>query len=139
MPDSDGSVVIVDTTVWVDYFADRETAQTLWLDRHLSLEEMGYTSLILCEILQGIRDEFMFKKTERILLDQFAYFDGTSRAGAIAAARNFKFFRSQGLTIRKMVDCMIASFCIERDFRLLHNDRDFDPFEKYLGLKVIHP
>ena len=139
MPDKDGSVVIVDTTVWVDYFAGRQTPQTLWVDGHLSSEEMGYTSLILCEILQGIRDEFMFKKTERILLEQFAYYDATSRAGAIAAARNFKFLRSRGITIRKMVDCMIASFCIERGFRLLHNDRDFDPFEKYLGLTVIHP
>lgn len=139
MSNREGRVVIVDTTVWVDYFAGRQTQQTLWLDEHLSSHEMGYTSLILCEILQGIRDEFIFAKTERILLEQFAYYEGISRAGAIAAARNFKFLRSQGITIRKMVDCLIATFCIREGHLLLHNDRDFEPFERHLGLKVIHP
>lgn len=139
MPDRDGSVVIVDTTVWIDYFAARETAQTSWLDDHLESEQMGYTSLILCELLQGIRDEFLFKKTEQILMEEFPHYDGMSRSVAVSSARNFKALRNKGITIRKTVDCLIASFCIERGFRLLHNDRDFDPFEKHLGLKVIHP
>jgi hypothetical protein len=137
MSDRDGSVIIVDTTVWIDYFAERDTAQTAWLDGHLESDEMGYTSLILCELLQGIRDEFLFKKTEHILMSEFAFYDGMSRAIAISSARNFKTLRSRGVTIRKTVDCLIASFCIERGFRLLHNDRDFDPFEEHLGLKVI--
>jgi hypothetical protein len=139
MSDRNDSVVIVDTTVWIDYFAPRDTPQTLWLDAHLNSKEMGYTGLILCELLQGIRDETLFRKTERIFHEEFAYYDGMNREEAIAAARNFKFLRSKGITIRKTVDCVIASFCIERGFRLLHNDRDFEPFEKHLGLKVIHP
>jgi hypothetical protein len=139
MPDRNGSVVLVDTTVWIDYFAERETAHTAWLDGHLESEQMGYTSLILCELLQGIRDEFLFKKTERILKEEFAYYDGMGRAVAISSARNFKALRSRGITIRKTVDCLIASFCIESGFSLLHNDRDFDPFEKHLGLRVVHP
>jgi len=62
-----------------------------------------------------------------------------SRLIATKSGKNYRFLRSKGITIRKTIDCLIATFCIENEYQLLHNDRDFDPFEKHLGLKVVHP
>jgi predicted nucleic acid-binding protein len=131
-------VVIVDTTVWVDYLRGTATPQADWLDRELTRQRLGLTDLILCEVLQGIPSD---QQAARVLRDlrQFEIFDTGGAELAIASARNYRHLRARGLTVRKTIDCLIATFCILGDHALLHSDRDFDPFEKALALHVIHP
>jgi predicted nucleic acid-binding protein len=131
-------MVIVDSSVWIDYFADVRDHRTDWLDRQFGLQPIGLTDLILCEVLQGFRDEFTFARVRKELL-LFQVFDSGGQDLAVTAAGNFRFLRKKGHTVRKTIDCMIATFCIESAHELLHRDRDFDPFEKYLGLRVVHP
>lgn len=131
-------MVIVDTTVWVDYLRGTSTPQADWLDRELTRQRLGLTDLILCEVLQGIPSD---QQAARVLRDlrQFEIFDTGGVELAVAAARNYHHLRSRGVTVRKTIDCLIATFCILDGHGLLHNDRDFDPFEEALALRVIHP
>ena len=131
-------MVIVDSSVWIDYFADARNSQTDWLDGQLGSQPIGVADLILCEVLQGIRDEITFAQVRKELL-RFEIFDAGGLSLAVAAAHNFRFLRRQGHTVRKTIDCLIATLCIESNFELLHRDRDFEPFEQHLGLRVIHP
>jgi predicted nucleic acid-binding protein len=131
-------VVIVDTTVWIDYLGGARNPQSDWLDGQLDRQRMGLTDLILCEVLQGYRDDAVFDRVLRELR-RFEIFEASGSDLAIAAARNFRHLRQKGVTVRKTVDCWIATFCIRERHSLLHRDRDFDPFEKMLGLKVVHP
>ena len=131
-------MVIVDTTVWIDYLAGTTNGHTAWLDREMHRQRLGLTDLNLCEVLQGIRTDATFIQTQHDLL-KFQVFDTGGIDLAIAAARNYRLLRSRGHTIRKTIDCLIATFCLETGNSLLHRDHDFDPFEKYLGLLVIHP
>jgi predicted nucleic acid-binding protein len=96
------------------------------------------TSLILCEVLRGVRFDWQFRETEQKLLS-LVVFERTSAALAVAAAQNFRTLQRRGITVRKTVDCLIATFCIEEGHELLHQDSDFDGFEEHLGLRVIHP
>ena len=130
-------MVIVDSTVWIDYLAMRDNLQTLWLKRR-SGHSIGLTDLILCEVLQGVRNLREFRRVQQDL-ESLPILTTGGVALAIASARNYCFLRSKGVTIRKTIDCLIATFCIEHGHALLHRDRDFDPFEKHLGLRVIHP
>jgi predicted nucleic acid-binding protein len=131
-------MVIVDTTVWIDYLGGAANAHTTWLDQELDRQRLGLTDLILCEVLQGIRAEAAFAQVLRDL-SKFHIFN-TGRADlALAAARNTRVLRGRGATARKTIDCLIATFCLEAGHSLLHHDRDFDPFERYLGLAVVHP
>jgi predicted nucleic acid-binding protein len=93
--------------------------------------------IILCEVLQGIRDEPTFDHVLTELL-QFEVFESGGTEFAVAAARNFRTLRQQGHTVRKTVHCLIATFCITAGHSLLHRDRDFDPFQRFLGLSVLH-
>jgi len=130
-------VVIVDSTVWIDYLRDADTGQTRWLVARQGRDEIGLTDLILCEVLQGFREEWKFERiASELRLLPILDSDGTDMA--IASARNYRMLRAKGITVRKTIDCLIATFCIEHRHSLLHNDRDFDPFEKHLGLRVIH-
>jgi len=131
-------MVIVDTTVFVDYLRGLRNAETDYFDRELSRLRFGLTDLILCEVLQGIQNEHLFTRVLRELR-KFEIFDTGGQELAIAAARNFRDLRQRGRTIRKTIDCLIATFCIRHGHSLLHRDRDFDPFEKFLGLVVVHP
>jgi predicted nucleic acid-binding protein len=131
-------VVIVDSTVWVDLFNGRLDARTAWLKRAILDQEIGLTDLILCEVLQGLRADTAFRQVKSDLME-FEIFDSGGIELAIAAAENYRMLRSNGITIRKTIDCLIATVCIQKEHVLLHNDRDFDPFERHLGLKVIHP
>jgi predicted nucleic acid-binding protein len=130
-------MVIVDTSVWIDYLRGGETAEALWLDRELQLQPLGLTDLILCEVLQGTRDS-AFSRVRSDLL-KFHIFPSCSVPLAITAAQNYRVLRRRGFTIRKTIDCLIATFCLEEGHSLLHLDRDFDPFENVLGLQVVHP
>ena len=131
-------MIIVDTTVWIDYLGGTANPHTNWLDRELNQQRLGLTDLILCETLQGIRAESVFRRVRRDL-SRFEVFDTGGEALAVASARNYRFLRSHGHTIRKTIDCLIATFCLAEGHSLLHRDHDFDPFEKYLSLRVINP
>jgi predicted nucleic acid-binding protein len=131
-------VIIVDTTVWVDYLRGSRNPETEWLEREADRRRLGLTDLALCEVLQGVRSEqeFGWVRTE---LQRFKLFETGGEALVVEAARNYRTLRDQGLTVRKTIDCLIATFCMANGHALLHRDRDFDAFEKILRLAVIHP
>ena len=131
-------MTLIDTTVWIDYFRNRSTPETDWLDREVSRQRLGLTHLILCEVLLGIRTPREFDAT-CAALEQFEIFSTGGIALAVTAAQHYQTLRLQGVTIRKTIDCLIAGFCLLHSHQLLHNDRDYDPFEERLGLRVIHP
>jgi hypothetical protein len=131
-------MVIVDTTVWIDYLGGITNPETQWLDNEVGKQSIGLTDLILCEVLQGIRDKLAFVQVRRDLT-KFDVFDSGGADLALASAENYRYLRSKGITIRKAIDCLIATFCIEKGHALLHRDRDFDAFEKHLELRIIHP
>jgi predicted nucleic acid-binding protein len=130
-------MVIVDTTVWIDYLGGADNRETEWLDRELGQQPLGLLDLILCEVLQGIRADTAFNQVRKDLL-KFEIFDSGGAEIAIASASKYRSLRTQGITIRKTIACLIATCCIRKGHALLHRDRDFDPFEKHLGLRVIH-
>ena len=129
-------MVIVDTTVWIDYLRGTSTPQVTWLETAMERQRLGLLDLMLCEVLQGVRDEQQLDEV-RQLLSRFVIFTTGGVALAIAAARNYLVLRRQGRTVRKTIACLIATFCLIHDHTLLHNDHDFDPFEKFLGLSVL--
>jgi hypothetical protein len=129
-------MVIVDATVWIDYLGGVQNAETDWLDREMPLQRFGLTDMILCEVLQGIRDPSGFRRIRDQLLG-FDVFQTGGAENAIAAATNYRILREHGYTVRKTVDCWIATFCLSSSYQLLHRDRDFDPFEKVLGMRVV--
>ena len=130
--------VIVDTTIWIDYLGGASTTQTKWLEEEMDRQRLGILDLILCEVLQGIRDDSVYDQTRKALLNYEVYEMGGVQL-AVAAAQNYRSLRKKGYTIRKTIDCLIATYCILNGHTLLHNDRDFEPFEETLGLRVIHP
>jgi predicted nucleic acid-binding protein len=130
-------MVIVDTTVWIDYLRGAENPEASWLVRQLKWQSLGLTDLILCEVLQGIRDPRTLAEIRDDLL-RFHVFQAGGTELAIAAAENYQILRARGHTVRKTIDCLIATFCLEAGHELLHRDRDFDIFEKELGLRVVH-
>ena len=131
-------MVIVDSSVWIDALNGKITPETIWLRLALDREQVGLTSLILCEVLQGIRFDRRFRETEE-RLRTFTVFSSVTAELAVNAAQNFRVLQHLGVTVRKTVDSLIATFCIEAGHQLLHHDSDFDPFEKHLGLRVVHP
>ena len=130
-------MILVDSTVWIDHFRNIANPHTTWLNDHVYTDEIAVTDLILCEVLQGARDNVRFAQMRRALL-HLPVVEG-SREIAVAAAQNYRTLRSRGITVRKTVDVLIATTSIEQGYRLLHHDRDFDPFERHLGLQVVHP
>ena len=131
-------MVIVDTTVWIDYLAGIANSQTSWLDREMERQRLGLTDLNLCEVLQGVRDDVAFTQVRQDL-SRFHVFHTGGIDLAIVAAQNYRSLRGRGHTVRKTIDCLIATFCLREGHGLLHRDHDFDPFEKHLGLRVVHP
>jgi len=131
-------VTIVDTTVWVDYLRGVATPQTEWLDANLLRERLGLTDRILCEVLQGVKDGDNFQTVQRELL-KYEVFSAGGIALAVDSVKNYRKLRAQGHTVRRTIDCLIATFCLRNGHSLLHNDRDYGPFEQVLGLAVIRP
>ena len=103
----------------------------------LGREEIALGDLMLCEVLQGIRNQGEFTRVRADLL-KFDIFDTGGSDLAIAAAQNYRDLRQRGYTVRKTIDCLIATFCMRAKHQLLHRDEDFDCFEKVLGLRVLH-
>jgi predicted nucleic acid-binding protein len=131
-------MVIVDTTIWIDYLNNVTTAETAWLDSQLTRQPLGVLDLMVCEILQGLATD---EEAARVLrhLKRLQLFETGGLELAAAAARNYRLLRARGRTVRKTIDCIIATYCIREGHSLLHRDRDFDPFEQLLGLIVVHP
>jgi predicted nucleic acid-binding protein len=129
-------LILVDSSVWVDYFKGTITPQTQMLDRLLGTEPLAIGDLILTEVLQGFDDERDFNQARKMLTSLIVVELGGQQI-AIQAAKNFRTLRSLGVTVRKTIDTVIATRCMERGYDLLHDDRDFDPFAKHLGLRVV--
>ena len=127
-------MILVDSSVWIDYFRGTLTPQTNVLDTLLGSEPIVTGDLILTEVLQGFRTDRDFNQAKK-LLTSLIVVDLGGQATAIRAARNFRALRSLGVTIRKTIDTVIATRCIEDNYRLLYSDRDFDPFVAHLGLR----
>jgi predicted nucleic acid-binding protein len=129
-------VILVDTSVWVDYFRGIRSAQAERLDGLLGVEPLAIGDLILTEVLQGFTADRDFRKVRRLLaaLD-FVILGGEEVA--LQAAHNFRRLRALGVTVRQTVDTFIATRCIVSGYELLHADRDFEPFEQHLGLRSV--
>lgn len=128
-------MILVDSSVWIAHLRGQETASTGRLAAAAEREPLLVGDLILLEILQGARDEAHAARVER-LLRRYAIVPLLNADLAPRAARNYRILRERGVTIRKTADVIIGTFCIERGHSLLHDDRDFAPMEKHLGLKV---
>ena len=126
---------IVDTSVWIDYFGGKVTPQTDLLQTALGWQAIALGDIILCEVLQGYRRQHDFYAARQALLLFPVYTVGGTEI-ALKSAENYCALRRQGITVRKTIDCLLATFVIEQGFTLLHSDRDFDPFEIHLGLRV---
>lgn len=129
-------MVLVDTSVWVDYFNGIESWQADHLDGLLGTDLVLIGDLILAELLQGFAKD-ADRNRARTLLSDLAYVDLVGRDVALSAAENYRKLRRRGLTVRKTIDVLIGTFCIVNGHELLHADRDFDPMEQYLGLRVV--
>jgi predicted nucleic acid-binding protein len=129
-------LILVDSSVWIDYFKGTSTAQAEKLDRLLGHEPLAIGDLILTEVLQGFDSERDFNDARRMLTSLMVVELG-GREIAIQAAKNFRALRRFGVTVRKTIDSVIATRCIEDGYDLLHNDRDFDLFAEHLGLRVV--
>jgi len=128
-------VILVDTSVWIDYFNGIENKQTESLDQILSEQSVLLGDIILTEILQGFDSDKEFRLAKQAL-DPLDCIHLGGKSLAIKAASNFRFLRSKGVTIRKTVDMLIGSWCIEHEVELLHNDKDFDQIATQLPLQI---
>ncbi len=130
-------MILVDSSVWIDYFRGTETPQVEVLDGLLGRTRLAIGDLIVVEVLQGVRDEKEFNLVRKTL-DAFTQVELVGYDIAVKAARNYRALRSMGITVRKTIDSIIATRCIESGLTLLHSDRDFLPFVEHLGLKVAY-
>lgn len=131
-------MILVDSSVWIDYFRGNATPQAEKLDALLGKEPIAAGDLILTEVLQGFVSDRDFNQAKK-LMTSLVIVDLAGQATAIQAARNFRILRSLGITVRKTIDTIIATCCIESELHLLYSDRDFDPFVEHLGLRSALP
>jgi predicted nucleic acid-binding protein len=129
-------MILVDSSVWIDYFRGTPTPQAEKLDGLLGDEPVAIGDLILAEVLQGFGSDKDFNKAKK-LLTSLVVVELGSQEIAIQAAKNFRTLRSMGITVRKTIDTIIATYCIENSYTLLHRDRDFEPFVEHLGLRTV--
>ncbi len=129
-------MILVDSSVWIAYFNGIISPQTDWLDSALGKEMIIVGDLILAEVLQGFQHDRDFQKAKG-LLSHFQFYEMLGRELAIKSAQNYRFLRKKGVTIHKTIDIMIGTFCIHHNMSLLHDDQDFDPLSRYLGLKTV--
>ena len=127
-------MILVDSSVWIDYFRGVITPQTERLDQLLTIEPLAVGDLILTEVLQGFGNDRDFAQAQQLLTVLTVVTIGGPEV-AIQAARNFRTLRTLGVTVRKTIDTLIATRCIASNFALLYSDRDFQPFVEHLGLR----
>ena len=126
-------MIAVDTSVWIDFLNGRNAAYVQQLRAILGVEEVIVGDVMLCEVLQGLESERMAQEVEA-LLRRFEIVPMAGDAIAVAAAHNFRSLRRRGITIRRTIDLLIGTWCIENRRPLLHNDSDFHPMAQHLGL-----
>ncbi len=131
-------MILVDSSVWIDYFRGVATPQTEKLDELLGREPVVTGDLILAEVLQGFASDRDFTQAVR-LMTSLDVVDLVGKDIALQAARNFRYLRALGITVRKTIDTVIATHCIANGLTLLYSDRDFDPFVDHLGLQSALP
>jgi predicted nucleic acid-binding protein len=129
-------MIVVDSSVWIDYFNGKITPQTDWLDSSLENTPIVVGDLILTEVLQGFQNDKDFRVAKDLLWGM-PFIAMGDRVLALQSAMNYRSLRKKGVTVRKTIDVMIGTFCIHYQLPLLHDDRDFDPMVRFLGLKVI--
>ena len=128
-------MILVDSSVWIDYFRGTSTPQVEHLDRLLGAEPVAIGDLMVVEVLQGFTRDRNFNTAKR-LLTALEVIEIAGLEIAIQAARNFRALRARGVTVRKTIDTLIATRCIEGEYPLLYSDCDFDPFVEHLGLEA---
>ena len=131
-------MILVDSRVWIDYFRGTATPQTEKLDSLLGNDPIATGDLILTEVLQGFVSDRDFNQAKK-LMTSLVIVDLAGQTMAIQAAKNFRVLRALGITVRKTIDTVIATRCIEGGLPLLYSDRDFDPFVEHLGLRSALP
>ena len=129
-------MILVDSSVWIDYFNGVQNQQTKFLFHEIGLVNFAIGDLIYGEVLQGFRSDRDFDIAFNFFEEMPMLFL-SGKENALKSAQNYRFLRKKGITIRKTIDCYIASYCISKDIPLLHSDRDFDPFVEHLGLRSI--
>lgn len=129
-------MIVVDSSIWIDHLNDRRTARVVLLRQIIGREPVLVGDLILLEVLQGLRSDTEASRVERALR-RFEVVSLQDADRAPRAAANYRTLRARGFTVRKTVDLIIGTFCIDESYTLLHDDRDFDPMEAHLGLRVL--
>ena len=131
-------MILVDSSVWIDYFNGKQTWQTGLLDRLLNMEPILIGDIILTEVLQGFRSDSDYRQA-KALLAGLPYMDMLGKELAVQSSNNYRYLRKRGVTVRKTIDLMIATFCIHHGISILHDDKDFNPMETLLGLNIVKP
>ena len=131
-------MILVDSRVWIDYFRGTQTPATDRLDALLGVEPVATGDLVLAEVLQGFGSDQEFNQGKK-LLASLPVIELVGGDIAIQAAKNFRTLRAHGITMRKTIDTLIATSCIEKGLTLLFSDKDFDPFVVHLGLRTAVP
>jgi len=129
-------MILVDSSVWIDYFRGTPTPQANKLDTLLGAELIATGDLILTEVLQGFANDREFNQARK-LMNSLVVLNLAGKDIALQAAKNFRVLRGLGVTVRKTIDTLIATHCIENDLPLLYIDKDFDPFVRHLGLRTV--
>lgn len=129
-------MILVDSSVWIDFFNGEDNAPVEKLYQILGNQIIVTGDLIAVEILQGFNDENHFKKAKKVL-EEIPFFSLCNKEHSMIAAENYRTLRKQGITVRKTINIIIGTFCIENNLKLLHQDRDFEPMEEWLGLQVV--
>ncbi len=127
-------MIVVDSSVWIDYFTGRDSSEVGLLDQLLGEELVATGDLMLVEVLQGFRTDRDYRRARSLLLS-LTIVNMLDKAIALKSAANFRALRRKGVTVRKTIDAIIATWCIENRLPLLHSDKDFRPFHQHLGLK----
>ena len=130
-------MIFVDSSVWIDYFNGTQTNETNTLNSLLGKEPIAVGDLVLTEVLQGFRYDREYETAKKLLL-AFTVFELAGNNVAIKSADNFRFLRKKGITVRKTIDVIIATFCIENNIPLLHSDKYFHPFQEHLKLRIVY-
>lgn len=132
-------MIVVDSSVWIDHLRGNATPEVVRLAEMIRADDdILVGDLVLCEVLSGVPSDRVAARLERGLRS-FTVMSMSSASVAVDAAANYRRLRTRGITIRKTMDLLIGTFCIRENLPLLHRDRDYDPMEQHLGLRVVHP
>jgi hypothetical protein len=129
-------MILVDSSVWIDFLNGNDTQEANFLDRAIGKQGIVIGDLIFMEVLQGFKKEKDFMEVKNFL-EEFPFFVLVGKEMALQSALNYRTLRTNGFTVRKTIDVLIGTFCIENGVTLLHSDRDFDPMIEFFGLKSV--